>query len=117
MREVPWKKSTLRMRRPAPGVAVAVRVIVAGAAITELEGAVSDTETAQAEFANAPAHKARPNPRRPRRLATRPSRIALTMPPARFAPSFLIVVVLMAGLTGSPRAECRLSTGTRARAF
>jgi hypothetical protein len=36
-------------------------VIVAGAAITELEGAVSDTETAQAEFVNAPAHKAKQN--------------------------------------------------------
>src|SRR5437667_335537 len=68
MREVPWKKSTLRMRRPALGVAAAVRVIVAGAAITELEGAVSDTDTAQAEFVNTTAHKARPKPRLRRRL-------------------------------------------------
>lgn len=71
MRVVPRKKFTLRMRRPAPGVAFAMRVIVAGAAITELEGAVSDTETAQAEFANAPVHNAKHNPRRFRELEVR----------------------------------------------
>src|SRR6185295_7655903 len=113
MREVPWKKSTLRTRRPALGVAVAVSVIVAGAAITELEGAVSDTDIAQAGFANTPAHKAKPNLRRRRRPVACPSRIVLTMPPARFAPSFAIVV-LIAGITESPLGECRSDRCTRA---
>src|SRR5438309_5977673 len=117
MREVPWKKSTLRMRRPALGVAAAVRVIVAGAAIKELEGAVSDTDTAQAEFVNTTAHKARPKPRRRRSLAACPSRIAVTIPSVRFPPSFVIVVVLIAGLTGLPLGEYRSGRGTRAALF
>src|SRR4029077_3784627 len=107
MREVPRKKSTLRRRGPARAVAAAVRVIVAGAAITESEGAVSDTDTPQAESANAPEPKAKPNTRRRRRIAARPSRIALTIPSARFAPSLLIVVVLTAGLIESPLGERR----------